>query len=140
MAENTPGFGFAPARVARHSQGMSHDAISGGVDAPARGLFTGGEAAMWRADLLPAILRWIDQVPECDWRLFVGFGATSRGGFEANFLVPDRSGTLRDVTIRFDRHMYQCLNDACGLDVPRILDFHSSHLYGTANLAVTATR
>jgi hypothetical protein len=118
---------------------MSHDAIRGRVDVPARGLFTGGEAAMWRADLLPAILRWIDQVPECDWRLFVGFGATSRGGFEANFLVPDRSGTLRDVTIRFDRHMYQCLNDACGLELPRILDFHSSHLYGTANLAVSAT-
>jgi hypothetical protein len=112
--------------------------MSGYVGVPARGLFTGGEAAMWRPDLIPAILKWLEQVPACDWRLFVGFGATRRGGFEANFLVPDKTATMREVTIRFDRHTYQCLNDVCGIDVPRILDFHSSHLYGTANLDVVA--
>lgn len=95
-------------------------------------------AAMWRPDLLPAILRWIEQVPERDWRLFVGFGSTTRGGFEANFLVPDRKGGQRDVTIRFDHNAYQMLNDISGLEVPRILDFHPSHLYGTANLKLAA--
>lgn len=97
----------------------------------------GGPPPMWRPDLLPAIMAWIAQVPACDWRLFVGFGSTTRGGFEAHFVVPDRSANMREVTIRFDHNSYQCLNEICGVDVPRIIDFHPSHLYGTANLRLS---
>lgn len=88
----------------------------------------------WRPDLIPAIGRWMGQVPPCDWKLFVGFGITSLGGFVAHFVVPDRMGMSHEVTIKFDHNGYLTANEYTGLQAPHILDYNERHLFGTANL------
>ena len=118
---------------------LGHGRIKPDGDLSAGGLYRYEAPAdevgrQWRPDLIPAILRWIDQVPPCDLRMLVAFGISGHGGFIAYFLVPTRTGETSEVSIRFDHKYYLTSNEHTGFRAPKILDYHLSHLFGTANL------
>lgn len=66
----------------------------------------------YRPDLLPVITRWLQYVPENEWRHFVGFRVGERGEFIAKFMKsPTRGGPLRLVTCTIDHDYSEMRTD-----------------------------
>jgi hypothetical protein len=57
----------------------------------------------WRPDLVPAILKWVDSIPESSLPNFRGFGVNEDGSFSATFSKrSERGGPPRDIRFEFD--------------------------------------
>jgi hypothetical protein len=69
----------------------------------------------WRPDLVPAILAWVESLPESAWADFATFTVEARGGFGAEFdVMPSRGGPRRRIVHRFD-HTYHTIENDVGV-------------------------
>lgn len=89
---------------------------------------------MWRPDLVPHILTWIESVPSEEWECFTGFRVGDRGQFVAEFEKrPDRGGPPRRITHRFDHKYHTIENDVGRWTATDIVPFVPGHLQDIAN-------
>lgn len=83
---------------------------------------------------MPAILRWLESVPESALAHLDAFGVGKHGEFRAEFSkVPDRGGPRRKVTHTFDHNIHAVHNDigVWSADTPQ--PFHLDHLLVVVN-------
>jgi hypothetical protein len=91
--------------------------------------------ACWRPDLVPAILKWVESLPDSAWQHCVGFAVEEHGGFICEFEVTPSDGSAPvAVTHQFDHTYHHIATDVGIWREPRPQPFHTSQLVGPANL------